>query len=80
MNTLIKNWQFACLAYVLCALAAAPIYMKDVELALPFYSAQCFIVIMTCALTFMFLGLERILDELDGFQQHVLYVRRPHQS
>lgn len=80
MNTLIKNWQFACLSYVLCALVAAPIYMKDIELALPFYSAQCFIVIMTCALTFMFLGLERILDELDRNERPTMYLQRPHQS
>jgi hypothetical protein len=72
MNAILKNWQFVCLAYVACALVAAPIYMKDIELALPFYSAQCFIVIVTALFILMGLGLERLLEELEGL--------RPHQS
>ena len=72
MNSLLKNWQFVCLAYVASALVAAPIYMKDVELALPFYGAQLFIVGMTSFLILMCLGLERLLDEAEG--------KRPHES
>ena len=74
MNSLLKNWYFICLTYVLSALVAAPIYMKDTALALPFYSAQLFIVGMTGVLILMGIGLERLLDELDGIEQ------RPHTS
>lgn len=72
MNTLLKNWQFICLAYALSALVAAPIYMKEAALAWPFYSAQLFIVVMTSFLVLMGVGLDRLLDEVEG--------QRPHQS
>jgi predicted permease len=80
MNTLLKNWHMCLYAYLAAAAVAAPIFMKDIELALPFYSAQLFIVVVTAAMSLVFIGLERIVDDLEG--PHILRLvgERVHQS
>jgi membrane protein implicated in regulation of membrane protease activity len=69
MNSLLSNWQYICLAYVMSALVAGPIFMKEAALAMPFYSAQVFIVFFSTVLVLMGFGVDRILDEMENPQK-----------
>jgi predicted permease len=80
MNTLLKNWHLCLFAYVATTVVAAPIFIKDIELALAFYSAQLFIVVVTAVMSLVFIGLERIVDDLEGPHTLRLVGERVHQS
>lgn len=80
MNSLLKNWPMSLFAYLATTLVAAPIFMKDIELALPFYSAQLFIAVVTAVMSLVFIGLERIMDDLEGPRILRLVGERVHQN
>lgn len=80
MNSLLKNWPMSLLTYVAAVVVAAPIFMKHIELALPFYSAQLFIAAVTAVMSLVFIGLERIMDDLEGPHTLRLVGERVHQS
>ena len=80
MNSLLKNWHLSLFAYLATTAVAAPIFMKDIQLALPFYSAQLFIAVVTAVMSLVFIGLERIMDDLEGPHTLRLVGERVHQS
>lgn len=80
MNVLQKSWQMICFSYAAATIIAAPFFMQSTDMALPFYSAQIFIVFFTAFMSLVFLGLDRLMDEIEGPRTLRLVGERVHQN